>query len=265
MLSFCYLAQGDEQAAQRAIGRILDLQPRYHPDPDLVPSSYNRVFYDVLKAQNLLRTETDGDQLTMAVFQFDENLVESDLEGIGAIVASEISGCLRLIEDIVLVERAKADYVMEEIKRNRGDWFDVANRVRAGRLVGAEILVFGDVNLHDKKLSIIPRFVRTETSVQEMGGRIRGDEDDLYELLEELCATISKEIGSIPQHAVTPLDIELKAQLEYHKGLERHQEGDLAGAMVHWSRAIEIAPDFAAAEAKLRHLHVEMAYGGAED
>jgi TolB-like protein len=252
----CRVAVGDVDGARPVIEEIVGLDPEYRMNPDAVPPALLMTFYRVLDDQE--RLGYDGNLQTVAILDLkNHSITEHDaMEALGGGLADAIITRLSGATSVRVVERERLNYIREEIGLNRTQEFDQGSAVRAGKLLGAQSFVMGGFTRLDDKIRIDARLVRTETGEVIKTHTVEGKVDNVFEIVNQLAqdvATALGEVKALPRDE-NDHDVGVGAMIEYARGLERLDNGELTVAYEHFQLSLAAAPGFENASRRMRQL-----------
>lgn len=156
---------------------------------------------------------------TIAVLYFENNsVVDKDKldplkKGLADMMITELSK----IKSLKVVERQHIQSIIEELNLNETDMVDKSTTQKMGKLLGAEVMLFGGFsNLFNDQLRIDVRIVRTETGETLKADEETGELDEFLPMLQSLVKKIA-----------TDLDVKLSSAEEDQ--LESSNEGKFIG------------------------------------
>lgn len=156
---------------------------------------------------------------TIAVLYFENNsVVDKDKldplkKGLADMMITELSK----IKSLRVVERRHIQSIIDELNLNETDMVDKSTTQKMGKLLGAEVMLFGGFsNLFKDQLRIDVRIVRTETGETLKADEETGELDEFLPMLQSLVKKIAKD-----------LDVKLSSSEEDQ--LEAKNEGKFSG------------------------------------
>jgi len=91
-----------------------------------------------------------------------------------------------------IVERGQLDQALKELKFQRGDIFDDSSAAKLGKMVGAEIVIFGTVSYAEDNYFINARGIDVTTGVVVFGKREQTrNKNELFTMTDKLANSIS--------------------------------------------------------------------------
>lgn len=228
--------------------RVIELEPGFRLNTTVEPPQVQRVWFKV----DSLRAESDAASKlqTLAVLYFENNSV-ADREamdglskGLSAMLITDLLGT----PGLRIVERERIQFLLDELKMQKGEYFDQSAAIKVGKLLGAHNLVLGSFSKLDKnKIRIDARLVKTETGEIIKSEKIEGRPHQLARLQNELSAEVASWMGV--ELALKPQDDDqpIEAVLAYTRGLNLEDEMQLTAAYEAYKEALAADPKFEAA------------------
>ncbi len=238
------------------IGHCLMNFPR-----EMWPSELRDKWYEISKSKDMLvcRNETEPGVRTIAVMEFDNFSAGTYKEALGDLskgLADFFEYDFSKFPGMKIVERDKLDYLLREAKLSAEGKIDAATAVRAGKMLGAQMMVFGSVTqLDGKNARMVVRVVDVETSeIVTMADR-EGKPDFVgmeKELVKDVAAklnlVLTDETGAaIDESATSDMD----AARLYSLGLKYMDEYQYEKAYDYFKKAYEKDSSFAEAKRKM--------------
>ena len=234
--------------ARRLLETLREEDPNYELDGQLhrvLWPHYLAVFGAELRPRPGLKT--------ICVFDFENRVVgpeAANWDGLGATLARKFETSLAGATELRLVERERIDYILRELDLCEKQSPDT--RVCAGRLAGAQIMIFGEFTKLGKDSEVFLRIAETETSYL-LGGSdksVRGDLDKTVELIDALSRDVAKELDV---HINAPRRSSNRYQAWYHygKALDQLALGEIDQGYQSLVAALEEDPEFEQAKEAL--------------
>jgi TolB-like protein len=156
---------------------------------------------------------------TIAVLYFENNSVvdKEKLDPLKKGLADMMITEMSKIKGIKVVERQRIQSIIDELNLNETEMVDQATTQKMGKLLGAQVMLFGGFsNLFKDKLRIDVRVVKTET-----GETLKAEEEtgELDEFLTMLQSLVKKIAG----------DLEVKLSSDDEDRLEATRDGNFNG------------------------------------
>ena len=204
-------------------------------------------------ARESLLAQTPPSPNTVAVMPFQyvgsDSAIRPLERGLAALVVTDLSR----VGQLRVVERARLQALLDELRLAHSDRLDPATGARSGRLVRAAEVVQGQFSSGpDSRLRIDASVVRaadaqvtaTGSNADKLQALFDIEKGVVFQLLDRLGITLTPgertAISERPTHDVT-------AFLLYSRGLEAADRGDFAAAAASFSAAAARDPGFAAA------------------
>ncbi len=192
------------------------------------------------------------EKITITVFDFNNNSI-MDREtyqplsiGLGQMLLSELGS----LSSVSIVERQKLKSILDEIKLSQSGVIDEQTSAKAGKLLGAQYMVFGSYLVNTKgKMRLDARIVQVETGLTVKAAEATGKSGEFEKLIKNLTGkllsgmTITM-LKSEKKHLDKYRNIPLKALINFSRGLSCEDKEDWKGALSYYRKALEEAPDF---------------------
>jgi hypothetical protein len=196
---------------------------------------------------------------TVAVRHFDNASVAEYQQSLGALglgLATFFLNEFQKVSSLKIVERDKLDYILQEHLGVKEGLIDQETAVRAGKILGAHLMVFGSFSQIDKNQTVITlRAVNVETSeimasVSEAG---KPKYFDLVKtLVKRLCDEVDVKLTDDDEKKIESGGTEsFDATTHYARGLEFEDQYDYAAAYREFKKAYEIDGKFEEAKRKM--------------
>jgi TolB-like protein len=189
----------------------------------------------------------------VGVFPFLTTTSDPQLHPLGTAFAEILTSDLAQTERLHVVERARVQQLLDEIKLGETRRVDPATAARSGRLLGAGTIVQGRIDGAPNALAFQAAVVRVQTNASP-GNPLR--ERDalarLFDVEKKLALGIYDRMGI----QLTPAERDrvthqatrnVQALLELGFGLEAQDAGHFSEAATHFTRASQLDPGFALA------------------
>lgn len=248
---------GQNDAAVETMVRLIELEPPIiELDPDVEPPPLMQTYYEA-------RREADGGYAvrserpqTMAIVNFTNSSI-TDKESWDPMqqgFASLMIHAMGPATDLKLVERERIRWLLEEHNlQSDPSLIDQATAVRAGRLLGAQTVIFGSFIINRRDLLLSARLVDVETGEILFSEQARGRADDFDQLVENLSLQVARTLNV--ELASTNVETRsLDAALSYSEGLALIEQGDYRAAQAKFMQALEYDPDYSRARQRVHSL-----------
>jgi TolB-like protein len=193
---------------------------------------------------------------TVAVFPFAYQGADPQFRPLGRALAEMLVTDLSQTERLRVLERTRIQLLVEEMDLGDSGLADSLTTARSGRLLGAERIVQGQINVNETLLRLQAAIVGSSTG--QLAGQPLVEEDalqQLFEMQKRLAFNLYESLGI----QLTPAERErisqiptqnLQALLAYGQCLEAEDAGQFAEAAGFCSQAAALDPAFAAARAR---------------
>ena len=247
-LGRAYIAKRNDEQAREAIETLVELEPPIiELDPDIEPPPLMRLYYDVRKEQSdsYEVERPDPGLQTLAIVDFTNNSLDDrermdPLEGgFASLMVHQLNGATGL----KVIERERINWLIDELDLQQEEGrIDQATAVRTGKLLGANVVLFGSFMKHRNEFRINARLVKVETGEIIMTQQVAGKEKDFFKLAEELSLKIAQGINVTLQETAIGERTEtrsLDAMLSYSEGLELLEQEEYEAAYLKFKEAYE--------------------------
>jgi TolB-like protein len=200
----------------------------------------------------------------VGVFPFLTTMSDPQLHPLGTAFAEILTSDLAQTERLHVVERARVQQLLDEIKLAEARRVDPATAVRSGRLLGAGTIVQGRIEGAPNALAFQAAVVRVQTNASA-GNPLR--ERDalarLFDVEKKLALGIYDRMGiqltAAERDRVThQATRNVQALLELGFGLEAQDAGHFSEAAAHFTRAAELDPGFALARQRATEAAIQV-------
>lgn len=194
---------------------------------------------------------------TVAVFPFVFLGGDEQLRPLTRALADLLVTDLSQTDRMTVLERTQTQALVDEARLAEAGLVDPATAARGGRLLGAERVVQGSVGGNAEALQVDAAVVLLTSEVTPEVRQLR--ESDALSLLFDMEKRLALELYRSMGIELTPAEEQrvtrratsnVQALLAYGLGLEASDAGDFAAAEAHFTRALALDPDFAAARAQ---------------
>jgi TolB-like protein len=191
---------------------------------------------------------------TVAVLYFDYGGSDEQMGALRKGLAQMMISDLSALDAIQLVERARLEEILAELKLGGSNKIDTATAAKAGKLLGARYMVLGSYFDLKGTLRVDARVVEVETGkvVQSVGAT--GGGDDFLALEQKLVAGVSavldKQLAVPPPRTpraprvAPPAKLSRRTAVTYSRALHDLDTGNRSGAKDKLKQVIVEQPDF---------------------
>lgn len=186
---------------------------------------------------------------TMAVLPFENNSVTDPdryaplSKGLSAMLITDLKNSSTSLQ---LIERDKIQALLKEIALGQSGSVDQSTAVRAGKILGAQSIVFGSFMVLGNQVRMDARIIKVETSEVVMAESIVGDSGGIMNLAMELAGKIARSMKVAFKPPRVKSEGDINAALYFSKGLDALDRGDKKEARRLFSKCIELDPAYKA-------------------
>lgn len=256
------IALGNNEGAVESMARLIELEPPIiELDPDIEPPPLMASYYEArLEFEGSHHVRSSRPQ-TLAIVNFTNSSI-TDRENWDAMqqgFASLMIHAMGPATELRVVERERIRWLLEEQNMQRDpSLIDQATAVQAGRMLGAQTVVFGSFIVNGRDLILTARLVDVETGEILFSEQVTGRAADFSTLIE----TLSLQFARTLNVELASADIEtrsLDAALAYSEGLALIEQGDYNAAFARFVRALEYDPGYTRARQRVESLRPMLA------
>lgn len=164
-------------------------------------------------------------------------------------LASLLIGDLRASDNLKVIDRSQLDNVLREQALSVTDLADPSTRLRLGRLLGADLFIFGTYTIIGDVSSLTARITDVETGRVLKAEHVSGPSKDMrfvsrslsIQLLKRLDAKLARQqLSELERLGGTPVE----AVRYFSQGLDYELQGKYDDAVAMYTRALEIDPTY---------------------
>ena len=202
---------------------------------------------------SLAATRADAAPTAVMVLYFDNDTGNADYDSLTKGLADMMITDLSAVPSLAVVERQKLEAILHELKLQRTKYFDPKTAQRIGRGTGAAYAVTGSMISIDPNIRLDVRMIRVDSAVVVKSATVTGNKARFFDLQQELTAKLVDGLsgalaaGDAGKAAAATranrLD-DLKVALDYSRGLEASDRGDLTAASGHFQKVVTASPNF---------------------
>ena len=227
---------------------------------EIWPTELRNHWYKILKKMNKLTCDEASPEITtIAIMEFDNHSIGEFQEKLGSLskgLADFFEHDFAKISSLKVVERDKIDFVLKEIALQQSGSVDKATAVKVGKILGAQLMVFGSITQLDyKNTRMVVRAVKVETSeiiasVDKEGrpNYSKMEKELVKELASELKFKLTDNISKMIDEGGTE---SFDATTYYSIGLDFMDRYDYKNAYENFKKAYEMDNEFVEAKRKM--------------
>ena len=251
MLGRTRLALGDRTGAADALRRLIENEPPVvRLNPDAEPLALLETFYEVRHGRDGTYAVATDRPRTLAIADFTNGSV-TDFQQVDPLrlgFASLMIDAMHGSTDLELVERVRLQWLLQEQELGAGE--DAGRQ--AGRLLGADQVVFGTYIKSGSEMRVLARVVDVETGRLLFGETVEGDADDFYALVSCLSQKVAGGVDArLPAPSTSAAPSSLDAMLAYARGLALEETEDYGAALQQYQLALQLDPGYAPAQLRM--------------
>jgi TolB-like protein len=206
---------------------------------------------------------------TLAIVAFENNSPDPRLDAMGRGLQYMLITDLVVADEIDVVERDEISAILDELALADTGFLDPKTAVRAGRGVGATVLLTGSIVSANPILRIDARLIDMETGKILFTRKVEGPEEEWFFLEKELAGLLIESLGVVldPREQARlgrTATEDLDAFLALSDGLAALDRGEVAAAQAALTRALAADDGFALAEDLIKQLRQRFADAGLE-
>ncbi len=251
-----YTAKGLYDEAKGSIKKLLGLEPpAVEFNPDYEPPVFMKLYYESRKelSDSYTVERPDPGMKTMAIIDFKNRSIDKKAQydpmeqGFADLLITRLNNS----SGLKVVERERIQWILDEMKLQ--DKYNMEGAVRAGKLLGAQTVLLGSFIINDDKIWLGGRLVKVETGEILLTDEIKGEADEVFDLVDKLSEKISEKINvTLKDDKVSEVTQppSLDAILAYSIGLNFLEKEDYKNAYAKFQEALRFSPDYEKAKLK---------------
>ncbi len=197
-----------------------------------------------------LNAQTADATATVGVLDFSGFMMEQTggSAPLGKAVSSMLITELLNLDGLTVIERQDLRKVLEEQRLALSGVVDEGTAIEVGRILGAQYMIFGAAVSVAGELRLDMRAVDVETSQILEAQKLQGGNEELLDMVTRAADRFGEEIGG---GRLTPLEerashqtIPVQATIEFSRGLDLEDRGELQDAMARYCLALSLFENF---------------------
>jgi len=189
----------------------------------------------------------------VAVTYFDINGGTEEYRALGKGMADMLITDLLVVKSISLVERAKLNLVMDELKLAKSPYVDKATALKLGKVLSATHMLTGAITVLGTKMRIDARVLDATSGVVVQSKQVDGESKEFFDLEKELVDLLvaaldlkpdQKEKAALRKSQTESFD----AWARYSAGLDATDKGDPQKAQQLFLEALQADPNYRSAK-----------------
>ena len=204
-----------------------------------------------------LCTALAQERTTLAVLPLDKAAASEEYDGLGKALAGMLVTDLSKVPELELVERARLQALMDEMKLVETGFLDEKTAQKLGNGLGARFVLTGSYSVVQDTFLLDARVIEVSSGSIKKAADASGSVADFVtvekDLVEALVEGLDVELSSgvRRQMLVDAPTEDFGAFSAYGEGIQRQDEGDLEAAQQAFEKALNHDPEFSAAQASL--------------
>ncbi len=205
---------------------------------------------------------------TIAVINFDNSALEEDMKPLAMGLAELTATDLAKVSELNVVERAKINAILKELKLSQSQYADPHNAPRVGRLMGSRKLVTGMITgAGEEAFRIDGALVNTVEGKTSRTGAAEGELKKFFRVQKkfvfDVIDTLGMELTREERDAIEEVPTEsFLAFMAYSRGLMYQQQGMPGEALKHFRDAQQHDPGFGRAAGMAAKMELKLSMGG---
>jgi TolB-like protein len=194
-----------------------------------------------------------ADRPTVMVLYFDNHAASPAYEGLAKGLADMMMTDLAAVPGVQVVERQKLDALLAELKLQQSKYFDAKTAQRLGQGIGAQYAVTGAFLSIEPTVRIDVRLIKIDSAAIVKAASVTGHQNDFFKLQEQLASKLTEGLSEIVTVADARMMVQsarknrvgsLTSVLDYGKGIDARDHGDLATASKYLQKVVSNEPTF---------------------
>lgn len=206
----------------------------------------------------LLLAALSANKPVVAVLYFENATNKPELDVMRKGLADMLVTDLVSWDGVSVVERARLEEVLGELKLQQSKAFDAKTAVKVGKLMGAQYQLYGSMVMNGRDLVVDAKLLKVQDGSVALATRAQADQDKVFDLEQDLAQKI---IGAIDaklqpneaarRKAKVP---DLQTLVSYSKAIDLSDQGKLADAQAAMQQVISKSPSFLLARERREEL-----------
>jgi curli biogenesis system outer membrane secretion channel CsgG len=158
-------------------------------------------------------------------------------------------------EGIQVVERAQLNDLLREQDLSLSGRIDEADAIEVGKMLGAQYVLHGQVTSIADNLRMDIRAVDVETSEIVTVMKKSDKTSELFAVVVDLADQFGEQLNLVPPSRRPPAEsIPVKATIEFSRGVDFEDRGEIEQAIEHYEATLEVYPNHRDARIALERL-----------
>jgi len=208
---------------------------------------------EVIEEENKQILASQINRKTIAVLYFDNgNVLDENLDPLRKGLADMLISDLSKLNMLRVVERDKLEEIFKELNLTNSKEFDSITQQKIGKILGAELMLFGSYFELLGTFRIDARIIKTETGEVFKSEGVNGKTEDFVSLEKELVLKIASglnvTVSDKEETMIMEESIKYEAALKYSEGLVFYDNGYMQEAINKFEESLQLSPSFSKAK-----------------
>ncbi len=194
----------------------------------------------------------------VAVLYFDNATRKPELDVLRKGMADMLVTDLVSWDGVTVVERARLEEVLGELKLQSSKAFDEKTAVKVGKLMGAQYQLTGTMVLQGRSLVVDAKLLKVQDGSVTLATRSEADQDKVFDLEQDLAGkiigAIDSKLEANPASRRKAKVPDLDTLLSYSKAIDLSDQGKLTEAQAAMQQVVSKAPSFLLARERREEL-----------
>jgi len=194
--------------------------------------------------------EAQAQETRIAVLPFRNLMHKEDFNWLSEGIASTITAKLGSIKGLALVERSQLQLALKELGLQYAGVVDDSTAVKAGKILGVQIVVIGEFQVVGDQVRISARFVEVQTAKVKSTYIATGSFQNIFTLQDDVSLNLARSLNidvptEIKKEIVSASPSNITAYEYYSKGYDfYYNQKDMDKAVEYYLKAINIDPNY---------------------
>lgn len=195
---------------------------------------------------------TKRSSVTAVVLYFDNRTGDEGFDGLSRGLADMLVTDLSGVKGLQIVERARLEDLLGELRLQRSKLFDTKTAVKLGKLIGATHAIAGAIQALKPTIRIDLRLIEVATGKVAMTSKVSGKATQFFDLEKQLAARFLKRLKLKQKKKGISGAPSLEALAAHGQALQLADAGDLKGASEKLTKLVAKHPKFKLAQGQYK-------------
>ena len=205
-----------------------------------------------IEQENKQVLESGIERKTIAVLYFDNGNSNEDLNSLRKGLADMLISDLSKLNMLRVVERDKLEEILKEFDLTNSKGFNSETQQEIGKLLGADLMLFGSYFELLGTFRIDARIIKTETGEVFKSEGVNGKTENFVNLEKELVLRIANGLNLVvsdkEEAMIMEESVKYEAALKYSEGLVFYDNGKTQEAINKFEESLQLSPSFSKAK-----------------